>query len=131
MTNKIKTFEGIDLFAGAGGVTTGIAQAEYDGRPVARVRVAINHDPIALRSHGRNHPKVLHFTEDITTFDVKKLPKLTPNAISYIWASLECTNFSNAKGGEPRDADSRTLANSLFAYIEQVVGGKPPLARAA
>ena len=117
---KTQTFEGIDLFAGAGGVTTGIEQAEYAGRPVARVRVAINHDPIALRSHGRNHPKVLHFTEDITTFDVRKLPKLTPNAISYIWASLECTNFSNAKGGEPRDADSRTLANSLFAYIEQV-----------
>lgn len=120
MTDRIKTFEGIDLFAGAGGVTTGIEQAEYDGRPIARVRGAINHDPIALASHEENHPEVIHFTEDITRFDVKKLPMLSLDAIRYIWASLECTNFSNAKGGLPRDADSRTLANSLFPYIEQV-----------
>jgi DNA (cytosine-5)-methyltransferase 1 len=35
-----------------------------------------------------------------------------------LWASLECTNFSRAKGGQPRDADSRTLAEHLFRYIE-------------
>jgi DNA (cytosine-5)-methyltransferase 1 len=35
-----------------------------------------------------------------------------------LWASLECTNFSKAKGGMPRDADSRTLAEHLFRYIE-------------
>ena len=35
-----------------------------------------------------------------------------------LWASLECTNFSKAKGGQPRDADSRTLADHLFRYIE-------------
>ena len=35
-----------------------------------------------------------------------------------LWASLECTNFSKAKGGLPRDADSRTLADHLFRYIE-------------
>lgn len=33
-------------------------------------------------------------------------------------ASLECTNFSRAKGGLPRDADSRTLAEHLFRYID-------------
>ena len=30
-----------------------------------------------------------------------------------LWASLECTNFSRAKGGLPRDADSRTLAEQV------------------
>lgn len=35
-----------------------------------------------------------------------------------IHASLECTNFSRAKGGLPRDADSRTLAEHLFRYID-------------
>ena len=31
-----------------------------------------------------------------------------------------CTNFSKAKGGQPRDADSRTLAENLFRYIEAI-----------
>ena len=43
-----------------------------------------------------------------------------PNALVVLWASLECTNFSKAKGGRPRDADSRTLAEHLFRYIEQL-----------
>jgi len=30
---------------------------------------------------------------------------------------LECTNFSNAKGGAPRDADSRSLADSMPMYL--------------
>ena len=33
---------------------------------------------------------------------------------------MECTNFSKAKGGQPRDADSRTLAEHLFRYIEAI-----------
>lgn len=40
-----------------------------------------------------------------------------PNAKVILWASLECTNFSNAKGGASRDADSRTLACHLDRYV--------------
>jgi DNA (cytosine-5)-methyltransferase 1 len=40
-----------------------------------------------------------------------------PEAKVILWASLECTNFSKAKGGLPRDADSRTLADHLHPYI--------------
>ena len=43
-----------------------------------------------------------------------------PRAKVVLWASLECTNFSKAKGGQPRDADSRTLAEHLFRYIEAI-----------
>lgn len=43
-----------------------------------------------------------------------------PDAYVVLWASLECTNFSKAKGGQPRDADSRTLAEHLFRYIEAI-----------
>jgi DNA (cytosine-5)-methyltransferase 1 len=115
-------FVGIDLFAGAGGTTTGIEAAEVNGRKIAKVLAAINHDDYAIRSHAANHPDTIHFIEDIKVFDVKKLPelKIEPDDITFIWASLECTNFSNAKGGLPRDADSRTLAEHLFRYIEKV-----------
>jgi len=111
----------IDLFCGAGGVTTGIARA--GGKVIA----CINHDPIAIKSHYDNHKNVLHFTEDIKTFNVEQLARLVrnirandPNAIICLWASLECTHFSKAKGGESRDADSRTLAEHLYRYIAAI-----------
>lgn len=118
----------IDLFAGAGGVTTGIHMTEN-----AKVIACINHDPNAILSHEANHPDVVHYTEDITTFDlspltalVKKIRQDNPGCKIHLWASLECTNFSNAKGGLPRDADSRTLANHLFRYIDPSQGGFDP-----
>lgn len=112
----------IDLFCGAGGVTTGIESAVFDSRKCAEVIACVNHDPIAIESHAANHPKPFHFTEDIRTLDVSKLPTKADyvNNTLCLWASLECTNFSKAKGGKPRDQDSRTLAEHLYRYIEHI-----------
>lgn len=115
----------IDLFCGAGGTTTGVEAARIGGKKCAKVIACVNHDANAIRSHAANHPDALHFTEDIRTLDIAPLAahlakcrKLYPGAKVVLWASLECTNFSKAKGGLPRDADSRTLAEHLFRYIE-------------
>lgn len=69
----------------------------------------------------------MHFTEDIRTLDLAPLAAHlrqcrtdNPGALTVLWASLECTNFSRAKGGQPRDADSRTLAEHLYRYIEEL-----------
>jgi DNA (cytosine-5)-methyltransferase 1 len=114
----------VDLFCGAGGTTTGVEAAELCGSKVARVIACVNHDKLAIDSHASNHPHTLHFTEDIRTMDVQRLNKhvnrirvFYPNAALVLWASLECTNYSKAKGGQPRDADSRTLADHLDRYI--------------
>lgn len=123
-----KTMYFIDLFCGAGGVTTGISMARRkDGTRPARVIACVNHDENAIISHQQNHPDVLHFTEDIRILDISGIIKLVrrirkedPNAEIHLWASLECTNFSKAKGGLPRDGDSRTLANHLFRYVEGI-----------
>lgn len=111
----------IDLFCGAGGTTTGFAMAEKN---IAKVIACVNHDPLAIKSHWENHPEVKHFEEDIRTLDLTVLIKITnevrikySNAYLILWASLECTNFSKAKGGQPRNADSRTLAEHLDRYI--------------
>ncbi len=115
----------VDLFCGAGGTTTGVEQATMDGMKCAKVIACVNHDPNAILSHAANHPDTLHFTEDIRTLNlapllehVEKKKREHPDAYVVLWASLECTNFSRAKGGQPRDADSRTLAEHLFRYIE-------------
>lgn len=112
-----KIFEIVDLFCGGGGTTEGFKRAVVDGFGIAKVVACINHDKFAIESHFENHPDCVHFTEDIRNFDVNRLPETNPENYSVLWASLECTNFSKAKGGKPRDADSRTLANHLFKYI--------------
>ena len=113
----------VDLFCGFGGTTTGFHDAEVNGETIAKVIACINHDPKAIKSHHLNYPHVKHFSEDIRTLDLTELIAHTaqwriiyPNAKLILWASLECTNFSKAKGGMARDADSRTLAEHLFRY---------------
>lgn len=115
----------IDLFCGAGGTSTGI---HFTDIPNMFVAACVNHDSNAILSHAENHPNTLHFTEDIRDFEVvTKLKYLIdelrisfPNCIINIWASLECTNFSKAKGGQARDADSRTLAEHMFMYLNEL-----------
>ena len=117
----------IDLFCGAGGTSTGVEKARLENEQCAKVIACVNHDKNAIASHAANHPDALHFTEDIRTLNlsplVSHLQKCRaeyPEALIVLWASLECTNFSKAKGGQPRDADSRTLAEHLFRYIEAI-----------
>lgn len=117
----------IDLFCGAGGTSTGVERARFHGKKCAKVIACVNHDANAIASHAANHPEAVHYTEDIRTLELspmvehlKKMRNRYPNAYVVLWASLECTNFSKAKGGMPRDADSRTLAEHLFRYIEAI-----------
>lgn len=117
----------IDLFCGAGGTSTGVERARIYGQKCARVIACVNHDANAILSHAANHPHTRHFTEDIRTLDLGPMKVHTtvermknPDAKLVLWASLECTNHSRAKGGMSRDADSRTLAEHLFRYIEEL-----------
>lgn len=117
----------VDLFCGAGGTSTGVENSRYMGEQCAKVIACVNHDVNAIASHAANHPEALHFTEDIRTLElsplvahIERMKSIYPDALVVLWASLECTNFSKAKGGQPRDADSRTLAEHLFRYIEAI-----------
>lgn len=126
-TDKMINLLYIDLFCGAGGTSTGVENARVNESQCAKVIACVNHDANAIASHAANHPEALHFTEDIRTLElsglvahVEKMKMQYPDAYVVLWASLECTNFSKAKGGQPRDADSRTLAEHLFRYIEAI-----------
>ena len=110
----------IDLFCGFGGVTYAMENCQE-----VKVIAAVNHDPEAIMCHAQNHPDVRQFNEDIRHLNLDELRLLIeaakrkyPKAKLVIWASIECTNFSVAKGGKPRDADSRTLAEHLNRYVE-------------
>jgi len=121
----------IDLFCGAGGTTSGIKNATYQKNKLAYVVVGINHDQTAIESHEINNPDTLHLVEDIRKTKMQPIKKLVdriraelPYIKIVLWASLECTNFSKAKGGMSRDADSRTLGEHLYRYIASL---KPDL----
>jgi len=76
-----------DLFAGAGGSSTGMAKAGL------RVVIAANHSELAVRTHQANHPETDHDLADISQVDFRRYPKT-----DFLWASPECTNHSLAKG---------------------------------
>ena len=101
-----ETIKFADLFAGGGGVTTGALSI-----PGVHVTWALNHDPVSIQTHAVNHPETIHYQADIREQNEKELDQ-----VDVLWASLECTNYSNAKGGLPRDGDSRTLAWELPRY---------------
>lgn len=110
----------VDLFCGGGGTTSGFKKV-----PNTFVVACLNHDPFAIKSHFANHPHCRHFTEDIKNPDViieiKKIidaiRKEFDNMVLVLHGSVDCTHFSKAKGGESRDADSRTLANYMLKYL--------------
>lgn len=116
----------VDLFAGAGGVSAGIERAILKGNNVAKVIVAINHDPIAIESHQNAHHDTFHFIEDIwdvrtdhVAILINKAKKQYPNARVVLWSSASCTHFSKAKAG-PKEFDLRNLPNSMFRYIDAI-----------
>ena len=116
----------VDLFCGAGGTSLGFDRAEHNGQKIAQVIACVNHDSLAIRNHSINFPSCVHFTEDVRNMDLDALNQIVigyrqkwPDAKLILWASLECTHFSNAKTGS-RDADSRTLAWVLYDYIPKL-----------
>lgn len=116
----------VDLFAGAGGTSTGVERAYINGKKVAVVIAAVNHNPIALANHELNHPHAYHFIEDVRTLDMSELVplvnaarRLYKNAKLVLWASAECTFFSQARSG-PKDEGSRSLPEALYRYIDAI-----------
>lgn len=109
----------VDGFCGIGGVTSG-----FEDLPNFKVIACINHWDVAIETHQANHPDCLHLLEDFRSADIQilrymidEVKKGNPSVKVHLWLSLECTNFSNAKGGMSRDADSRTLADHAPRYF--------------
>ena len=79
-----------DLFAGAGGSSTG---AVLSG--LVDVGLAANHWPKAVEVHNANHPGADHLCADISQYDPRRVRRT-----DLLWASPECTNHSQAKGSK-------------------------------
>ena len=103
----------IDLFCGFGGASIGIE--ESIGRPVD---IAVNHDPVAISMHLRNHPETIHVQEDI--FKANLTQYVQGRHVAIMWASPDCTSHSKAKGGKPRERGLRILPMAVVQHAKAV-----------
>ncbi len=103
----------VDLFAGGGGASTGIEQAV--GR---HVDIAINHDPDAIGMHEVNHPQTKHYIADV--WEVCPIQATTGMPVGLLHASPDCTHHSQAKGGQPRSQEIRSLAWVVHRWAGKV-----------
>lgn len=92
----------IDLFAGGGGASLGLAKAYREPD------IAVNHNAVAIAVHRANHPNTKHFTCDV--FEVDPLATTGGRPVGVLWASPDCRHHSKAKGGKPRNKKIRGLA---------------------
>lgn len=83
-----------DLFAGAGGSSTGMIAI-----PGVQVKIAANHWRLACEIHNANHPNTDHAAVDLHQEDPRYFPKT-----DILWASPECTKWSQANGSKPLPA---------------------------
>jgi DNA (cytosine-5)-methyltransferase 1 len=98
----------IDLFAGAGGFSTGAIQAGY------QVVWAANHWKDAVHVHECNHPQTFHSCQDLQQTDFTTLPKY-----DVLLASPACQGHSKARGADqPRHDAARSTAWAVVACVE-------------
>lgn len=92
-----------DIFAGAGGSSTGAASV-----PGVEVVIAANHWQLAVDVHADNHQQTEHACVDLHLEDPRNFPRT-----DILWASPECTKWS--------------IANSKAKELSREMGGDPTL----
>lgn len=98
----------VDLFAGAGGFTTGAKAAGV------RVVWAANHWPLAVETHAANHPEVTHACQDLHQANWDDVP-----AHDVLLASPACQGHSRARGKDRSHHDAtRSTAWAVVSCAE-------------
>lgn len=103
----------VDLFAGGGGASTGIAHAL--GRDPD---IAVNHSAAAIAMHEANHPTTKHLCASV--WDVVPREVCGRREVELLWASPDCRHFSRAKGSAPVSKGVRSLAHVVIEWARAV-----------
>ncbi|MBE0530256.1 MAG: DNA cytosine methyltransferase [Rhodospirillales bacterium] len=94
-----------DLLCGAGGTSTG-AELAFKDLGIEMELVCLNHWPVAIETHQRNHPKARHYCQDIST--VRPHLIVPEGYLDLLLASPTCTHHSVARGGKPTSDQQRS-----------------------
>ncbi|MFK3846648.1 DNA cytosine methyltransferase [Stenotrophomonas sp. NPDC078853] len=108
MSKKSSLINAIDLFAGAGGFSTGALMAGCN------VSWAANHWPAAVQVHADNHPGTLHACQDLHQADWTSVP-----SHDLLLASPCCQGHSRARGKDrPHHDAQRSTAWAVVSAAE-------------
>ena len=107
-----------DIFCGGGGSSTGAIQ-----NPGIEVKMAANHWDLAVSVHNRNHPDADHAAVDLHEEDPRYFPKT-----DILWASPECTKWSQASGGKYADISTSLEGDLLELLNPELVEEDPEVA---
>lgn len=111
----MKTITMADLFCGAGGTSTGAAQAIRALGMEPRL-TAVNHWDRAVATHSANHPEARHYCASVDSLNPRHL--FAEGELDVLWASPECTHHSRARGGRPMQDQSRATAWCVTRFSE-------------
>ena len=109
-----RTIRAIDLFAGAGGTSTGLLRACED-RGIRLDLLAVNHWDVAISTHSKNHPNAQHLCENL---DNVSPGKVFSGHLDLLVASPECIHFSTARGGRPTSDQLRASGWHVIRWAE-------------
>lgn len=104
----------VDLFAGAGGFSTGAVAAG------CTVAWAANHWPTAVEWHAANHPGTVHACQDLQQADFREAP-----AHDILLASPACQGHSPARGKEKPHHDAQRA--TAWAVVTCAEVHRPPV----
>lgn len=114
MNNNLKLI-GVDLFAGAGGLSLGAEMAGVD------VKLAIEKDEYAARTYKANHPNTHVVVDDVTNIDSISINTKGQHAV--LFGGPPCQGFSTSN---QRTRNKDNPSNWLFKeYIRLVRTWKP------
>lgn len=106
-----------DLLCGAGGSSTGCARALAD-LGIKMELVCVNHWPVALDTHERNHPEARHYCQDIAT--VRPHLIVPEGYLDLLMASPTCTHHSVARGGKPTSDQQRSDPWHIITWLTEL-----------
>lgn len=113
----MKTLFAADLFAGAGGTSTGLARAcKARGQKVDLL--AVNHWDLAIQTHKKNHPWARHLCQSLDAVDPRV--EIPGQRLDLMVASPECVGHSKARGGRPIHDQRRASAWNVLRWAELI-----------
>ena len=107
----------IDLFAGAGGFSTGAKLAGHN------VVWAANHWPDAVAWHSKNHPEAQHVCQDLHQANWEQVP-----SHDILLASPCCQGHSKARGKAKNNAQHDASRATAWAVVSALEFHQPPFA---
>lgn len=109
-----------DLLCGAGGSSTGCVKAlnalGYETENI--VLACVNHWPVAIETHQKNHPEARHYVQDIATARPQEV--VPEGYLDLLMASPTCTHHSVARGGKPTSDQQRSDPWHIITWLTEL-----------